>query len=284
MSAMAPTAVQVAPDIPVLYRVVERIEEVPDVVTLRVQPAFGRLPPFLPAQFSMIGVLGVGEVPISISSAVEDRTAHNYTIRRAGAVTSALVDRSIGSVITVRGPFGRAWDLQRADRRHAVFVAGGIGLAPLRAAIEGVTRGGLGLADRVSVLVGSATPEQQIYDDWLTALSRDGVDVRRSVDGGNQSTEWDGHVGLVTDLIPQIIEGPDVDAFVCGPDRMMTATIAALRHVGVAPENIEVTLERNMQCGNGWCGHCQLGPFLLCRDGPVLRATELGDLLERPEL
>ncbi len=282
MSATAPTAVQTAPDIPVLYRVVERIEEAPEVVTLRVQPAFGRLPSFLPAQFSMIGVLGVGEVPISISSPVDDRTTHAYTIRRAGAVTSALVDRSVGRVITVRGPFGRAWDLQRVGQRHAVFVAGGIGLAPLRAAIEGVTRGGL--ADRVSVLVGSATPKQQIYGDWLTALARDGVDVRRSVDVGNPSTEWDGHVGLVTDLIPQAIEGPDVVAFVCGPDRMMTATCAALRQAGVALDDIEVTLERNMQCGTGWCGHCQLGPFLLCRDGPVLRATELGDLLERPEL
>lgn len=282
MSAIAPTAVQVAPDVPALYRVVGRVEEGPDVVTLSVRPAFGPLLPFLPAQFSMIGVFGVGEVPISISSRVDDQTAHGYTIRRAGAVTSALVDRPVGSFVTVRGPFGRAWDLQRVNARHAVFIAGGIGIAPLRAAIEYVTRGGL--ADRVSVLVGSATPEQQIFGDWLSTLAHDGVDVRRSVDVRDQSAQWDGHVGFVTELIPQAVDGLDAVAFVCGPDDMMVATVAALQDAGVAKDDIYVTLERNMQCGVGWCGHCQLGPFLLCRDGPVLCATELGDLLERPEL
>ena len=282
MSAIAPTAVQAAPDVPVLHRVVGRVEEGPDVVTLSVRPAFGPLLPFLPAQFSMIGVFGVGEVPISISSRIDDQTAHGYTIRRAGAVTTALVDRPVGSFVTVRGPFGRAWDLRRVDGRHAVFVAGGIGLAPLRAAIEHVTR--RGLADRVSVLVGSATPAQQIFGEWLSALADDGVDVRRSADVGNQSTQWDGHVGFVTELISRAVDGSGAVAFVCGPDAMMVAAVAALHDAGVAIDDIEVTLERNMQCGVGWCGHCQLGPFLLCRDGPVLGATELGDLLERPEL
>lgn len=282
MNLTLPSAVESTPDVPVPYRVVARHNDTPDVVTLRVQPLFGQLPRFRPAQFSMIGVAGVGEVPISISSAADDLTAHAFTIRRAGAVTSALVESAIGDVITVRGPFGRPWDLQRADGRRVVFIAGGIGLAPLRAAIEAVVRGGT--THSVSVLVGSAAPEHQIFGSWLRSLPRREVDVYQTVDDPGVSTGWDGHVGFVTELVPKVVREPNVVVYVCGPDPMMTATIAALRRAGVNLDDIEVTLERNMQCGVGWCGHCQLGPFLLCRDGPVLTATELDDLLERPQL
>jgi anaerobic sulfite reductase subunit B len=180
MSTIAPVSIQSTPDIPVSYRVIAREEDTSDVVTLRVQPVAGRLPEFLPAQFSMIGVAGVGEVPISISSAADDCTAHGYTIRRAGAVTTALVDQRIGGVVTVRGPFGRPWNLERSSGCHAVFVAGGIGLAPLRAAIDAVVTDGT--ARNVSVLVGSATPDDQIFDPWLRSLVDEVVVVRRSVD------------------------------------------------------------------------------------------------------
>jgi anaerobic sulfite reductase subunit B len=275
-------AIEPTPDIPVPYRVIARHDDTSDVVTLRVQPVSGELPRFRPAQFSMIGVVGVGEVPISLSSAVDDLTAHAFTIRRAGAVTNVLVDSAIGDVVTVRGPFGRPWDLQRADGRRVVFIAGGIGLAPLRAAIDAVVRGGT--AHSVSVLVGSASPEHQIYRPWLRSLRRDGVDVYQTVDDPGVSMRWDGHVGFVTDLVPHVVQDPNVVVYICGPDPMISATIAALHRAGADLDDIGVTLERNMQCGTGWCGHCQLGPFLLCRDGPVLTATELDGLLERPEL
>jgi NAD(P)H-flavin reductase len=136
------------------------------------------------------------------------------------------------------------------------------------------------------VLVGSLTPEHQIFRTWLRALGRAGVDVRRTVDDPGPSSGWDEGVGLVTELIPQVVAGSpeDVAAYVCGPDPMMSATVATLRRAGVGPADIEITLERNMQCATGWCGHCQLGPFLLCRDGPVLAASCVGDLLARPEL
>lgn len=281
MSTAAPSVETRSSDVPVPYRVVGRHVETPDVVTMRVDPVSGPLPAFRPAQFSMIGVAGVGEVPVSISSSVSDRTAHAYTIRRAGAVTTALVDQPIGNVVTVRGPFGRPWDLSRARDRHVVFVAGGIGLAPLRAAIDAVVDAGS--SRRISVLVGAMTPEQQIYRSWLGELERGGVEVQRIVDDrGVNTTDRDLPIGLVTELIPSSIRGPDVVAYVCGPDAMMSATIAALNDVGV--DDVEVTLERNMQCGVGWCGHCQLGPFLLCRDGPVVSAAELGDFLDRSEL
>ena len=281
MSAEVATTVGSRPDIPVAYRVVGRHEDTVDVVTLRVQPVDGPLPRFGPAQFSMIGVVGVGEVPISISSAVDDDSGHGYTIRRTGAVSTALVDRPIGSIVTVRGPFGRAWNLERAVGRHAVFVAGGIGLAPLRAAIISVAQDVR--VPRVSVLVGASTHDDQIYRRWLSSLPSDRVEVCRSVDAAGTPVRSE-HVGLVTDLIPRVVHDSHAVAYVCGPDPMMTATVDTLHRAGVELDDIEVTLERNMQCGTGWCGHCQLGPHLLCRDGPVFRSTELGDLLERHEL
>jgi anaerobic sulfite reductase subunit B len=275
------------PDVPVPYRVVDRYEETHDVVTLHVRPLDGALPRFRPAQFSMIGVPGVGEVPISISSACDDRTAHGYTLRRAGAVTNALWERGTGDVVTVRGPFGRPWNLDRIDGRHVVFVAGGIGIAPLRAAVVEVAARSGGAPGGISVLVGAATPGDHLFRPWYDALVAGGHDVRLAVDRVEPTGRWSHHVGLVTDLIATTVSESDtrtVAAYVCGPDRMMTATIAELCRTGVLPTDIEVTLERNMKCANGWCGHCQLGPLLLCRDGPVATASELGDLLEWSEL
>lgn len=270
------------PDLPVPHRIVAREQETVDVVTLHVEPLRGPLARFEPAQFSMIGVVGVGEVPISISSSVDDPAAHAYTLRRAGAVTTALFDREIGDVVTVRGPFGRPWNLDRASERHALFVAGGIGLAPLRAAIEHVVDSGS--AAKISVLVGAVRPDSHLYRHWLDSLERRGATVMRAVDGVGQHERWDGHVGFVTDLIAAVVDETAPAAYVCGPDAMMSATTKTLQRLGVGAGDVEVTLERNMQCANGWCGHCQLGPILVCRDGPVVTAEALGDLLEREEL
>ena len=275
-------------DMPVPNRVVARHEETVDVVTLRVQPVAAELPDFQPAQFSMIGVVGVGEVPISISSACDDRTAHDYTLRRAGAVTNALWNRRVGDVVTVRGPFGRPWDLRRAEGRHAVFIGGGIGIAPLRAAIDALATRTAATPRRLSVLVGAATPSDHLYEPWLADLAAGGVEVLRSVDRTGDVDDWPHAVGFVTELIPPVVAewtgDVAVSAYVCGPDAMMSAAIHTLGRCRVAPADVEVTLERNMQCANGWCGHCQLGPLLVCRDGPVASASELGDLLERSEL
>jgi anaerobic sulfite reductase subunit B len=282
MIASADTLVEPGPDVPLPYRVAARQLETADVVTLRVQPVQGPLPSFRPAQFAMIGVAGVGEVPISISSSADERTSHAYTVRRAGAVTTSLFETSVGDIVTVRGPFGRPWNLDRAEGQHAVFVAGGIGLAPLRAAIDQLAR--QRVADRISVLVGAQTPEDHLYSPWLRQIVAGNVTVLRTVDATSESSAWNEHVGLVTDLVPLVVDDDRVAAFICGPDPMMVATISSLRQSGVADDDIEVTLERNMQCANGWCGHCQLGPLFVCCDGPVVTSTKLGRLLERAEL
>lgn len=282
MSTTPETLHNELPDVPASYRVVARQLETIDVVTLGVQPLRGPLPPFRPAQFGMIGIAGVGEVPISISSSIDERTSQSYTLRRAGAVTTRLFDTRVGDIVTVRGPFGRPWNLDRAAGQHAVFVAGGIGLAPLRAAIDHLMS--CRFAERISVLVGAQSPEHHLYGAWLDEISAKGVEVSRAVDTISTDCAWESHVGLVTDLVPAVVDGHPVAAFVCGPDPMMWATIASLRRSGVADDDIEVTLERNMQCANGWCGHCQLGPLLVCCDGPVVTSTELGTLLERAEL
>jgi len=273
-------------DLPVPFHVLTVVAESHDVVTLEVAPLDGGLPSFEPAQFSMIGIAGIGEVPISISSSTPH--AHRYTLRRAGVVTTAVCDARPGDVVTVRGPFGRGWDLERARGARVVFIAGGIGLAPLRAAIDAVTTGDLGAAG-VTLLTGVRSPREQVFTGWLDQLGRrrvggEPVVVRRTVDTVGPHERWDGPRGPVTDLLAsEDVEGR-MAVYVCGPDAMMAATLHAVDALGIPTSAVQLTLERNMHCANGWCGHCQLGPILVCRDGPVVDATRIGRLLEVAEL
>ncbi len=277
-----------APDVPVPYRILTRDEESGDVVTIRIRPLAGAPPRFEPAQFGMVGVAGVGEVPLSISSRIDDDHTHAYTVRRSGAVTASLCAARPGDVVTVRAPLGRPWDLTAATTHHGVFVAGGIGIAPLRAAVEAWLDAAPDGATRTTLLVGANDADDLIYRHWLSDLRHAGVDVQLAVDdAGTGGAVWEGHVGYVTDLIGAGVAragAHPVAAFVCGPDAMMIAATRALESAGVGRDAIQLTLERNMHCGNGWCGHCQLGPLLLCRDGPVVSAAVLGDLLTRSEL
>ena len=275
------------PDVPTPWRIVARAIETHDVVTLTVAPLHGGTPPFEPAQFAMIGVGSLGDVPISIASDPANRSTWAFTLRRAGAVTHALADRRVGDVVTVRGPFGVPWNLARAAGRHALVVAGGLGLAPLRSAIVRLAAA-RSVADHapigVTVLAGARTPADLLYRPWLEELAGV-VRVRTAVDAAPGGLAGSHRIGFVTDLIAEHVVDPSVvEAFVCGPDEMMNAAIHTLVDIGVAPSHVEVTLERNMQCGTGWCGHCQLGPLLVCCDGPVVTGERLADLLERSEL
>lgn len=268
---------------PRLHRVVSRVRETADTITLALEPEAGDPLAFAPGQFNMVYAFGVGEVPISIASDPTTPGPVLHTIRSVGAVTAALCRLRPEQTVGVRGPFGTGWDVATAAGSDVVFVAGGIGLAPLRPALLEV------LAHRerfghVAVLVGARSPEAVLYPRQLrTWRSRFDVDVEVTVDYAGAG--WRGHVGVVTTLIPRSPFDPGhTVAFVCGPELMMRFAADALVARGVAPSSVQLSLERNMRCGVARCGHCQLGPLLLCRDGPVFPYDLVEDLLVVREL
>jgi anaerobic sulfite reductase subunit B len=270
-----------APMRPVRYVVAGRRAETQDTVTLMLRPVGDPIAPPRPGQFTMLYAFGVGEVPVSVSGFHRGEVLVQ-TIRAVGAVTRALCAAAPGDMIGVRGPFGTDWRLSIADGRDVVIVAGGIGLAPLRpvvlTALDQRAR-----YDRVVLLVGARSPQDLIFTRELATWRRRGADVRVTVD--HDRTGWDGHVGLVTGLIENAIEDPaDTAAFVCGPEIMMRLSADTLVRCGVLATGIRVSLERNMRCGAALCGHCQLGPLLLCRDGPVVSYADAAPLVTIKEL
>ncbi|HTW08828.1 MAG TPA: FAD/NAD(P)-binding protein [Acidimicrobiales bacterium] len=271
------------PFTPVVFRVAARHQETSDVVTLALE---GGPFSFGPGQFNMLTAFGVGEVPISISSPPGYRHLL-HTIRQVGPVTTALCAAPLGAPIGVRGPFGTDWGIDDFAHADAVVVAGGIGLAPLRGAVAMlVQRMGLPTGPRrVVVLVGARSPDQLIFRDDLQAWARQGAEVGVTVDLAGP--HWQGNVGLVTQLVPAAGFDPTrAMALVCGPEVMMRFAVQALIERGVLPASIRlrISLERNMQCGSGLCGHCQLGPYMLCRGGPVVSFPDASRLLMEAEI
>ena len=268
--------------VPVPHRVVSRTHETMDTWTFELEPLTERVRPRA-GQFDMLYAFGVGEVPISTSGSHEADAPLIHTIRAVGAVTTALCALEPGAVVGVRGPFGNEWPLAEATGGDLVVVAGGIGLAPLRPAIRHALehREDFGA---VSVLVGARTPQDLLFRDELEQWrSRLDLEVDVTVDAAQPG--WHGRVGLVTTLIPGAVMNPAAAvALVCGPEVMMTFVVRALVERGLPLECIWVSMERNMRCAVGHCGHCQLGPTLICRDGPVFRADDMVRLMEVREL
>jgi len=263
--------------------VVDRIIEADDIVSLHVIPVDGEPAPFEPAQVGMLGAFGVGEAAISISSPVDTTDHHAYTIRRAGPITNALCDLPIGGLLTIRGPFGTPWPLPEVTTGHLLIVGGGLGIAPLRAAIDHAVRSP-DRFERVTLVYGAKRPDQLLYRADLERWHELGLQLHLIVDetdpAEDSTTAWTGAVGRVPDLLTPDLLGrdrrADTTVFLCGPDIMMHVAANNLLGLGVPAERIWLTLERNMQCGNALCGHCQLGPFIVCRDGPVARYDQIG--------
>ncbi|MCK2215922.1 FAD/NAD(P)-binding protein [Actinomadura sp. ATCC 31491] len=267
--------------VPEPYRVRARRPDRGEAVTLTLEPAGGgAAPPFRPGQFTMIYAPGVGEIPVSISG----RARHGgylQTVRDVGAVSHALCRAGRGDVVGVRGPFGTSWDLAAAEGMDVIVAAGGLGLAPLRPVIRGLLAARARYR-RIAVLVGARDPGGLIYPREPARWARH-CDVRLTVDRPDRT--WSGHTGLVTTLLDTVGLAPErTYAYVCGPEVMMRATAGELLRRGVPAGRIALSLERNMKCGIGRCGHCQLGPLFTCLDGPVLSYAEVAALLEVSEL
>lgn len=256
--------------VPRRYRVEAVRPELVDTVSLELAPPTGEAPAFEPGQFNMLYAFGVGEAAISVSGDPATRARIVHTVRAVGPVSQALADLAVGATVGVRGPFGHGWPTSAARGRDLLLVAGGLGLAPLRPALLRV------LADRahygrVVLLVGMRAPREILFRTALEAwAARADLEVEVTVDRGDPG--WSGHVGVVTSLIPRLALDPRAtSAFVCGPEVMMRHTADGLLTVGLAPGQIYVSMERNMKCAIGHCGHCQFGPMFVCKDGPVLQ-------------
>jgi NAD(P)H-flavin reductase len=259
-------------------------KETPDTFDLTLQPENGADgTPFRPGQFSMLWVFGVGELPISISGDPTESGQLAYTVRSVGQATNALVSRKVGDGIGVRGPFGTGWPVEAARGRDVILVGGGIGLAPLRPVIYEVLKNRKEYG-RLVVLYGARSPRDVLYRRELVAWARNHeTQVLTTVDYGGLS--WRGHVGVVTTLFKYARLQPARSvAMICGPEIMMRFVTRELEAQGLNRNDIYVSMERNMKCAVGFCGHCQYGPHFICKDGPVFPYEQIRPLLEKYEL
>jgi len=268
------------PMLPRIARVRRRRRDGPEVWTLDVETddPFA----FAPGQFNMLTAFGVGEAPISMSGdATKPGLVH--TIRAVGAVSAALTRLGPGDPIGVRGPFGVGWPMDGAASHDVVVVAGGLGLAPVRPALYRLLaeRGRYG---RVVLLYGTRSPDEILFraelEEWRRRL-----DIQIEVTVDHAVGDWRGNVGVATTLISRARFDPlNTVAIVCGPEIMMRFAVTALRDAGVARESIYLSMERNMKCAIGLCGHCQFGPVFVCKDGPVFSYDRIGRLLSMREI
>jgi anaerobic sulfite reductase subunit B len=266
---------------PAPFRVTRRRRDTRDTWSLELEPVAGADLAPKPGQFTMLYAFGIGEVPISVSGDVTGPLVH--TVRAVGAVTQEICASRPGAVLGVRGPYGNAWPVEEAGGADVVVVAGGIGLAPLRPALYHVL-GRRAEYGEVALLYGSRTPGDLLYPRELERW-RGRFDLQVDVTVDSAEGGWHGTVGVVPKLVARARFDPtSTVALVCGPEIMMYFAVRALLERDVPPERIYLSMERNMRCGLGHCGHCQLGATLICRDGPIYRYDELEPLLAVREL
>lgn len=260
------------PMLPAPVTVIDAREECEDVTTLTLEAAGAR--PVIPGQFNMLYAFGVGEAAISTSGDPARSDVFVHTIKAVGATTRALCRLRPGDVLGVRGPFGEGWPMDRIAGADLLIIAGGLGLAPLRPVLYDVARSGWKGVERLTLLAGARRPEDLLFqselEDWR---SQRGPTVVTTVD--HASKAWTGRVGVVPALLRDIELRPTTIALVCGPEVMMRYVVRELARRGLPEDRLYLSMERNMKCAIGFCGHCQLGPAFVCKDGPVLRFDRL---------
>jgi NAD(P)H-flavin reductase len=275
--------IQGTPMVPHPFLVRKKIRESHDTVTLDLAPENPEHETeFSPGQFNMLYTFGIGEVPISVSGPSQESKSYLHTIRGVGNVTKALINLKRGQKVGLRGPFGNSWPIEVAKGRDIIIMAGGIGLAPLRPAVYSLVSQRDQYGD-ISILYGARKNEDLLFqNEFETWRGKYGIQVRVTVDTGDQ--DWKGNVGVVTKLVPRVTFDPNNSiAMICGPEIMMRFSASELIQAGVGEDKIYITMERNMKCAVGFCGHCQFGPAFICKDGPVFRYDRIKHLISTRE-
>ena len=263
--------------------IVEKIRESDDINTYRLQLVDEQVRArfrFTAGQFNMVYLFGVGEVAISIVSDPDEPAFLDHTIRIVGRVTKGIADLKSGDVLGIRGPFGQGWPLDEARGRPVVIVTGGLGCAPVVGAIESIFRRRAHYGP-VKILHGVKTPHDLLYRERFNAW-RHVPDTEVLLASDQPDKAWHHHVGVVTELFEQVSTDPATSlVLMCGPEIMMRLGVPILMRGGIPSTSIYISLERHMECGIGLCGHCQMGPYFLCKDGPVMRYDRVEPWLGR---
>ena len=263
-------------------RIVARRDDAPGVATFTMRfldAAARRHFRFDLGQFNMVYAFGVGEVPISIVSDPEEPERLEHTIRLAGRVTTAMLRWRVGDVVGLRGPYGMGWPMAAARGRDVVIVTGGLGCAPVVGVVDYIFRRRDYYGD-LHILHGVKTPHDLLYHERFDSWRKEPrTHVYLTSDQPDRT--WRYRIGVVTELFDELRVEPSAVAMICGPDMMMRHALRALRQKGIGERAIYLSLERHMECGIGLCGHCQMGRFFVCRDGPVFSLAELSGVFGR---
>jgi len=270
-----------SPSLPHEAQVMERVQESPSIFTLRLRLTDVQAQAsyrFVPGQFNMLALFGVGEVPISIVSDPQDEQLFDHTVRALGRVTNGLAALKNGDRLGIRGPFGRGWPLAEAQGRDVVIITGGLGCAPTVAAINYILRRRAQYG-RLTIIQGVKHSDDLIWAQRYAIWARE-PNTQVLIAANVAGPLWPWHVGRVTEVFERAaIDPARTLAMLCGPEGMLLAAVEHLQSRGVPVESLWLSMERSMHCAVGHCGHCQLGPKFVCQDGPVFRYADIQHLL-----